>query len=130
MLLSRIPEDPTVDGLRDKKEKCSTRSRLRVDSGIRSFFKLLEVGFSPYLSFYSHSNVLLMCRLNEAVRGRLIGPKSWDRIDRIFERKMEQPVAAPRPFRGCLGVVCLTCALNGCLICIGAGMAVDCGFTK
>ena len=43
--------DPTVDGLRDKKEKCSTRSRLRVDSGIGSFFKLLGVGFSPYLHF-------------------------------------------------------------------------------
>ena len=50
MLLSRISEDPTVGGLREK-EKCSTRSRLRVDSGIGSFFKLLEVGFSPYLRF-------------------------------------------------------------------------------
>ena len=58
-----------------------------MDSRIGSFFKLLEVGFSPYLSFYSHLNVLLMFRLNETVRGRLIGPKTWDRIDRIFERK-------------------------------------------
>ena len=39
-----------------------------------------------------------MFRLNEAVRGRLIGPKTWDRINRIFERKMEQPVTAPRVF--------------------------------
>ena len=39
-------------------------------------------------------------------------------------------MTAPRPFRGCLGMVCLTCALNGCLVCIGPGMAVDCGFTK
>ena len=101
-----------------------------MDSGIGSFFKLLEVGFSPYLSFYSHLNVFLMFRLNEAVRGRLIGPKTWDRIDRIFESKMEQPVTAPQPFRGCLGVVCLTWALNGCLVCIGPGMAVDCRFTK
>ena len=101
-----------------------------MDSGIGSFFKLLEVGFSPYLSFYSHLNVLLMFRLNEAMRGSLIGPKTWDRIDRIFESKMEQPVTAPRPFRGCLGVVCLTCALNGCLVCIGPGMAVKSGFTK
>ena len=98
--------------------------------GFASFDKLQEVGFSPYLSFYSHLNVLLMFRLNEAVRGRLIDPKTWDRIDRIFESKMEQPVTAPRPFRGCLGVVCLTCALIGCLVCIGPGMAVDCGFTK
>ena len=94
------------------------------------FDKLLEVGFSPYLSFYSHINVLLMFRLNEAVRGRLIGPKTWDRIDRIFESKMEKPVTAPRPFRGCLGVVCLTCALNGCLVRIGPGMAMKSGFTK
>ena len=110
-----------------------------MDSGIESFFKLLEVGFSPYLSFYSHLNVLLMFRLNEVVRGRLIGPKTWgrligpktwDQIDRIFKSKMEQPVTAPRPFRGCLGVVCLTCALNGCLVCIGPGMAVKSGFTK
>ena len=67
-----------VGRLRDKKEKRSTRSRLRVDSGIGSFFKILEVGFSPYLSFYSHLNVLLMFRLNEAVRGRLTSPKTWD----------------------------------------------------
>ena len=76
VLLSRKSGDPTVGRLRDKKEKRSTRSRLRVDSGIGNFFKLLEVGFSPYLSFYSHLNVLLMFRLNEAVRGRLIGPKT------------------------------------------------------
>ena len=96
MLLSRIPGDPTVVGLRGEKEKRSTRGRLRVDSGIESFFKLLEVGFSLYLSFYSHLNVLLMFRLNEAVRGRLIGPKTWDQIDRIFERENGAAVTAPR----------------------------------
>ena len=67
-----------------------------MDSGIGSFFKLLKVGFSPYLSFYSHLNVLLMFRLNEAVRGRLIGPKTWDRTDKIFERKNGAAVTAPR----------------------------------
>ena len=67
-----------------------------MDSGIGSFFKLLDVGFSPYLSFIPILNVLLMFRLNEAVRGRLIGPKTWDRIDIIFGTKMEQPVTAPR----------------------------------
>ena len=61
-----------------------------------SFLKLEEVGFSPYLSFYSHLNVLQMFRLNEAVRGSLIDPKTWDRIYRNFERKVEQPVTAPR----------------------------------
>ena len=67
-----------------------------MDSGIGSFFKLLDVGFSPYLSFIPILNVLLMFRLNETVRGRLIGPKTWDRIDIIFGTKMEQPVTAPR----------------------------------
>ena len=82
MLLSRISGDPTVGGLRGEKEKCSTQGRLRVDSGIGSFFKLQEVGFSPYLSFTPILSVLLMFRLNEAVRGYLIGPKTWDRIIR------------------------------------------------
>ena len=73
---------PTVGGLRGEKEKRSTRDRQRVDSGIGIFFKLLEVGFSPYLSFTPFLSVLQMFRLNEAVRGRLIGPKTWDRIVR------------------------------------------------
>ena len=80
MLLFRISEDPTVGGLRGEKEKRSTRGRLRVDSGIGSFFKLLEVGFSPYLGFIPILNVLRMFESKEAVRGRLIGPKTWDRI--------------------------------------------------
>ena len=37
MLLSRNTCDPTVGDLRDKKEKRSTWSRLRVDSGVVSF---------------------------------------------------------------------------------------------
>ena len=67
-----------------------------MDSRIGSFFKLLEVRFSPYLSFYSHLSALQMFELNEAVRGRLIGPKTWDRIDTIFGAIMEQSVTAPR----------------------------------
>ena len=63
MLLSRISEDPTVGGLRDKKEKCSTGTRLRVDSGIGSFFKLLEVGVSPYLCFIPIFKCFSMFRL-------------------------------------------------------------------
>ena len=70
-----------------------------------------------------------MFRLNEAVRGRLIGPKTWDRIDKIFERKMEQPVTAPRLF-GLFGCGFLICVLNVCLVDIGPGMAVNFGFTK
>ena len=91
MFLSRISGDLTVGGLRGEKEKRSTRGRLRVDSGIGSFFKLLEVGFSPYLGFIPILNVLLMFRLNEAVRGRWIDPKTWDRIIRNIFFAMLQP---------------------------------------
>ena len=49
-----------------------------------SFLKLREVGFSPYLSFIHILSVLSMFESNEAVRGRLIGPKPWDRIDTNF----------------------------------------------
>ena len=52
-----------------------------------SFLKLLEVGFYPYLSFIPILSVLSMFGLNEAVRGRLIDPKTWDRIDKKFSKK-------------------------------------------
>ena len=45
-----------------------------------SFFKLLEVGISPYLSFIPILSVLSMFESNEAVRGRLIGPKPWAKL--------------------------------------------------
>ena len=47
---------------------------------LRSFDQLRKVGVSPYLGFILYLSTLLMFELNEAVRGRLIGPKSWDRI--------------------------------------------------
>ena len=43
---------------------------------LRSFDKLREVGVSPYLGFILYLSTLLMFELNEAMRGRLIGPKS------------------------------------------------------
>ena len=52
---------------------------------LRSFDKLHEVEVSPYLGFILYLSTLLIFELNEAVRGRLIGPKSWDRIVIIFE---------------------------------------------
>ena len=91
MLLSRNVDDSPVGGLRGKKEKCSTRDRLRVDSGIGCLFKLLEVEFSPYLGFIPILNVLLMFRLNGVVRGRWIGPKTWDRIIGNIFFAMVQP---------------------------------------
>ena len=44
-----------------------------------SFLKLLEVGVSPYLGFILRLSVFTMFALNEAVRGRLIGFKAWNR---------------------------------------------------
>ena len=49
-----------------------------------SFLKLREVGVSPYLGFIPSLITLSMFELNEAVMGRLIGPKTWDRIDINF----------------------------------------------
>ena len=49
-----------------------------------SFLKLLEIGVSLYLGFILCLRSMLMFELNEAVRGRLIDLKSWDRIVVIF----------------------------------------------
>ena len=51
-----------------------------------SFLKLREVGVSPYLGFIPSLSILSMFELNEAVRGRLIGPKTCYRIVGIFLR--------------------------------------------
>ena len=59
---------------------------------LRSFDKLREVRVFPYLGFILYLSTLLMFELNETVRGRLIGLKSWDRIVIIFETQMVQPV--------------------------------------
>ena len=45
---------------------------------LRSLDKILEVGVSPYLGFIPYLSTFSMFELNEAVRGRLIGPKTWD----------------------------------------------------
>ena len=45
---------------------------------LRSLDKLLEVGVSPYFGFIPYLSTFSMFELNEAVRGRLIGPKTWD----------------------------------------------------
>ena len=83
--------DPTVGSRRDKRQSCSTHQGLRVGPGFVGFYKLLEVGFSPYLGFIPILNVLLMFRLNGAVRGRWIGPKTWDRIIGNIFFAMVQP---------------------------------------
>ena len=65
-----------------------------------SFLKLREVGVSPYLGFIPSLSTLRMFELNEAVRGRLIGPKTWDRIDGNFFE-----IFTVRDCRGCYGVL-------------------------
>ena len=44
-----------------------------------SFLKLREVGVSPYLGFILRLSTMLMFRLGEALNGRLIGSKPWNR---------------------------------------------------
>ena len=46
-----------------------------------SFFKLLEVGFSPYLGFIPIFSTFRMFESIEAIKGYLIGLKPWDRIN-------------------------------------------------
>ena len=68
-----------------------------------------------------------MFELNEVVRGHLIGPKTWDRIDIIFGTKMELSVTAPRLFWVDLSV---HSCVNHVLIGLRPEVAVKCGFTK
>ena len=75
-LLSSFPAYSTVGSLWDKKESCSTRRGVRVGTDLGSFLKLRKVGVSPYLGFILYLSTLLMFELIEAVRGRLIGPKT------------------------------------------------------
>ena len=45
-----------------------------------SLLKLREVGVSPYLGFILRLSVFTMFAMNEALRGRLIGFKAWNRV--------------------------------------------------
>ena len=49
-----------------------------------NFFKLLEVGFSPYLGFIPIFSTFRMFESIKVIRGGLIGPKPWDRINIKF----------------------------------------------
>ena len=57
-----------------------------------SFLKLSEVEISPYLGFTLYLSVFQCFGWYEALNGRLIGPKTWDRIDTIFFAAMVQPI--------------------------------------
>ena len=60
-----------------------------------SFFKLFKVGFSPYLGFIPIFSVFRMFESIGAIRGRWIGPKTWDRINTNFFKPNGAAVAAP-----------------------------------
>ena len=47
---------------------------------LKSFDKLREVGVSPYLGFTLYLSVFQCFGWFEALNGRLIGLKTWDRI--------------------------------------------------
>ena len=64
-----------------------------------SFIKLREVGDLSYLGFTFYLSVLYCFGCFEAVRGCLIGPKSWDRNVRIFWSHE----ASRNTLMGCLG---------------------------
>ena len=79
------------------------------------------MGFIPSL------NTLSMFETNEAVRGRLIGPKTLNRIVVIFFRGP----FLHSPWVGAVWVNCvLIYVLNDALVCIGSVMVVNCEFTK
>ena len=60
---------------------------------LRSFDKLREVGDLSYLGFTLYLSVLYCFSWFETVRGRLIGPKTWDRIVEKFLDIFGQSVA-------------------------------------
>ena len=51
---------------------------------LRSFDKLREVRVSPYLGFTLYLSVFQCFGWFEDLNGRLIGPKTWDRIIENF----------------------------------------------
>ena len=67
-----------------------------------------------------------MFESNEAVRGRLISHKPWDRIDIIFGTPNGAAVTAMAD----LGCQILKFVLNHVLVWMRPGMAVKCEFTK
>ena len=74
---------------------------------LRSFDKLREVGVSSYLSFTLCLSIFMMLELFEALNGRLIGPKTWDRIIETFRNPNGQPMTV----HGLFGLVMVKCVL-------------------
>ena len=62
-LLSRNTSDPTVGGLRDEKQNCSTRRGCRVGTGFMEFPQTPRGRIFSLLEFYSHFKCFSMFRL-------------------------------------------------------------------
>ena len=71
--------DPTVDGRRDKKENCSTQKGHHVSTRFKEFPQTQRGRGFSLLGFIPSFKCFAMFRLNEAVRGSLIGSKAWNR---------------------------------------------------
>ena len=67
-----------------------------------------------------------MFELNEAVRGRLIGPKPWDRINMKFRTPIRAVVTATADWVVKVGNI----VLNHVLVWMRSEMVVKSGFTK
>ena len=74
-------------------------------SDLRSLDKLREVWVLSYLGFTLCLSVFTMFELIEVVSGRLIGPKSWDRIVGNFWRGFVQST-------DCLVILCDQLCIN------------------
>ena len=64
-----------------------------------------------------------MVELIEAVRGRLIGPKTWDRIVGIFGAHLDSPRTV---WATCVGIY----SINYVVVCMRSGMAMKFGSAK
>ena len=67
---------------------------------LRSFDKLREVGVSPYLGFTLYLSVFQCFGRFEALNGRLIGSKYWNRNVGIL-----RPTNSPYQFYGLFGLL-------------------------
>ena len=101
-----------------------------MDSGIGSFFKLLEVGFSPYLCFIPIFKCFSMFRLvwgheGPFDRSQNMGSNCWKFLGfSLLAISVQSHVGAV--WVGYVLIYVLNCAL----VCIGPEMAEKSGFTK
>ena len=79
---------------------------------LRSFEKIHEVRVSPYLGFILYLSVFQCFGKLEALNGRLISPKTWDRIDIIFETKNGAAVTVHADLGGLIAHLCVDACIG------------------